>query len=102
MPQDVAGVMHEFKHGELHSGSKHGPKVTNRKQAIAIALSEQRQQGKSTPRRGKSTRAARTDDGKYDGDPAPPGFGGLKHRPRNFPNPGSLAARRTASRQRYQ
>lgn len=33
-------VMHEFKHGELHSGSKHGPKVTSRKQAIAIAISE--------------------------------------------------------------
>lgn len=33
-------VMHEFKHGELHSGSKHGPKVTNRKQAVAIAISE--------------------------------------------------------------
>lgn len=35
-------VMHEFKHGELHSGSKKGPKVTSRKQAIAIALSEAR------------------------------------------------------------
>lgn len=35
-------VMHEFKHKTLHSGSKHGPKVTNRKQAIAIALSEAR------------------------------------------------------------
>lgn len=32
--------MHEFKHGELHSGSKKGPKVTSRKQAVAIALSE--------------------------------------------------------------
>ena len=42
MPQDVHGVMHEFKHGELHSG-KGGPLVKNRKQAIAIALSEQRQ-----------------------------------------------------------
>lgn len=35
-------VMHKFKHGELHSGSKKGPKVTNRKQAIAIMLSEKR------------------------------------------------------------
>jgi hypothetical protein len=33
-------VMHEYKHGSLHSGSKHGPKVTSRKQAIAIAYSE--------------------------------------------------------------
>lgn len=38
----VHKVMHEFKHGELHSGSKTGPKVTNRKQAVAIALSEAR------------------------------------------------------------
>lgn len=35
-------VMHEFKEGELHSGSKKGPKVKKRKQAIAIALSEAR------------------------------------------------------------
>ena len=35
-------VMHEFKEGTLHSGSKSGPKVKNRKQAIAIALSEAR------------------------------------------------------------
>jgi hypothetical protein len=32
--------MHEFKEGSLHSGSKAGPKVKNRKQAVAIALSE--------------------------------------------------------------
>ena len=32
--------MHEFKHGTLHSGSKTGPKVKSRKQAVAIALSE--------------------------------------------------------------
>lgn len=35
-------VMHKFKHGQLHSGSKDGPKVKNRKQAIAIMLSEKR------------------------------------------------------------
>jgi hypothetical protein len=34
----VDRVMHEFKHGELESGS--GRKVKNPKQAIAIALSE--------------------------------------------------------------
>ena len=38
----VQKVMHEYKAGTLHSGSKRGPKVTSRKQAIAIALSEQR------------------------------------------------------------
>ena len=38
----IEKVMHEFKEGELHSGSKKGPKVTSRKQAVAIALSESR------------------------------------------------------------
>jgi hypothetical protein len=38
----VEKVMHEFKAGKLHSGSKRGPKVKGRKQAIAIALSEAR------------------------------------------------------------
>jgi len=36
----VSKVMKEYKAGELHSGSKKGPKVTSQKQAIAIALSE--------------------------------------------------------------
>lgn len=36
----IAKVMGEFKHGDLHSGSKSGPKVTSRKQATAIAMSE--------------------------------------------------------------
>lgn len=36
----VRKVMHEFKSGQLHSGSKSGPKVKSRKQAIAIAMSE--------------------------------------------------------------
>ena len=39
-------VMHEFKHGNLHSGSKGGPKVKSREQAIAIMLSEKRAAGK--------------------------------------------------------
>lgn len=46
-------VMHEYKHGTLHSGSKRGPKVRSRKQAIAIMLSERRKEGKSTPKRRK-------------------------------------------------
>lgn len=41
MPFDQ--VMHKFKHGDLHSGSKSGPKVKNRKQAIAIMMSEKKQ-----------------------------------------------------------
>ncbi len=39
-------VLHEFKERVLHSGSKKGPVVNNRKQAIAIALSEARKQPK--------------------------------------------------------
>jgi len=35
-----AKVMGEFKRGTLHSGSKKGPVVKSRKQAVAIALSE--------------------------------------------------------------
>jgi len=36
----VAKVMHEWKEGKLHSGSKKGSIVRNKKQAVAIALSE--------------------------------------------------------------
>jgi hypothetical protein len=42
----VHKVMKEFKHGTLHSGSKTGPKVKERSQAVAIALSEARKAGK--------------------------------------------------------
>ena len=38
----IPKVMGEFKAGELHSGSKKGPVVTNPKQAVAIAMSEAR------------------------------------------------------------
>lgn len=33
-------VMREFKEGKLHSGSKKGPEVKDKSQALAIALSE--------------------------------------------------------------
>lgn len=36
----VDKVMSEYKRGKLKSGSKKGPRVKSRKQAIAIALSE--------------------------------------------------------------
>lgn len=42
----IPKVMSEFKSGELHSGSKTGPVVKSRKQAVAIALSEARAAGK--------------------------------------------------------
>lgn len=39
-------VMHEFKTGSLHSGSKKGPIVKNPKQAVAIGLSQSGQSRK--------------------------------------------------------
>jgi hypothetical protein len=39
--------MSEFKKGSLHSGSKKGPKVKNRKQAIAIMLSEREKENQA-------------------------------------------------------
>lgn len=47
-------VMREYKHGTLHSGSKHGPKVKNRRQAVAIGLSEARKAGEQVaPKKNK-------------------------------------------------
>ena len=43
----VEKVMHERKKGTLRSGS--GKKVTSKKQAIAIGLSEARKEGKKVP-----------------------------------------------------
>lgn len=70
MPYDE--VMSKFKSGKLHSGSKGGPKVKSRSQAVAIMLSEKRAAGagkkeyqsrgkgpggvKTPPRRGKISR----------------------------------------------
>jgi len=42
----VKKVMGEFKAGELHSGSKKGPVIKNRRQAIAVAMSESGQSKK--------------------------------------------------------
>lgn len=36
----VRKVMREYEEGKLHSGSKKGPKVKSKRQALAIALSE--------------------------------------------------------------
>lgn len=37
----LKATLKEYKAGKLHSGSKHGPLVKSRKQAIAIAISEE-------------------------------------------------------------
>jgi hypothetical protein len=47
----VEKVMREYKEGKLHSGSKKGPVVKDRKQAMAIALSEARKSGAKIPKK---------------------------------------------------
>jgi hypothetical protein len=50
--QDVERAMRRRKRGTLRSGKGgKGGKVTSRKQAIAIALSEARKKGKKVPRK---------------------------------------------------
>jgi hypothetical protein len=51
----VEKTMHERKHGTLRSGS--GKKVTSKKQAIAIGLSEARKQGSKVPKAPKKKAA---------------------------------------------
>lgn len=55
----MKGTMKEFKAGKLHSGSKHGPVVTSRKQAIAIGLSEAREEGEKVAPRHRPQRTKR-------------------------------------------
>ena len=55
----VERAMHERKRGQLRSG-RSGKKVTSRKQAIAIGLSEARRAGAKVPRkRGGRRRSSR-------------------------------------------
>ena len=54
----VARAMHERKEGTLRSGS--GRKVTSRKQAIAIGLSEAREAGGKVPRKSARKSAKKT------------------------------------------
>ena len=53
--EKVKKVMHEKKKGTLRSG-KSGKKVTSRKQAIAIRLSEARRAGAKVPSKKSSTK----------------------------------------------
>jgi Family of unknown function (DUF6496) len=53
----VKRAMHERKHGTLRSG-RSGKKVTSRKQAIAIGLSEARRAGGKVPKRKRSRASA--------------------------------------------
>ena len=49
--EKVERAMHEKKRGQLKSG-RSGKKVTSRKQAIAIGLSEARKEGAKVPKKG--------------------------------------------------
>ncbi len=51
----VEKSMHEMKEGKLKSG-RSGKKVTNPKQAVAIGLSEARQEGAKVPKKSGSGR----------------------------------------------
>jgi hypothetical protein len=57
--EKVEKAMHERKRGTLRSGGS-GKKVTSRKQAIAIGLSEARRAGGKVPRKRKGGGARRT------------------------------------------
>ena len=48
--EKVEKTMHEMKEGKLKSGS--GKKVTSKKQAIAIGLSEAKKEGAKVPKKG--------------------------------------------------
>ena len=52
--KNVKSTMHRRKKGTLESGS--GRKVTSRKQAIAIGLSEAREKGAKVPRKSSGSR----------------------------------------------
>ena len=54
--EKVEEVMHERKEGTLRSGS--GKKVTSKKQAIAIGLSEARKEGAKVPKKAAPKKAA--------------------------------------------
>jgi len=55
--EKVEKAMHEMKQGKLKSGGS-GKKVTSRKQAIAIGLSEAREEGAKVPKKSASKKSA--------------------------------------------
>ncbi len=54
----VGAALHEQKSGTLKSGTS-GKKVTSRKQAIAIGLSEARAEGKKVPKKTSKKKTAK-------------------------------------------
>ena len=57
-------TLHEFSRGELHSGSKSGPVVTSRKQALAIAYHQAGQKD-------DESRESKPDNESNESDPGP-------------------------------
>jgi len=58
--EKVGKALHEMKEGELKSG-KSGKKVTSRKQAIAIGLSEARKSGGKVPKKSSSKSSSKSE-----------------------------------------
>ena len=61
--EKVGKALHEMKEGDLTSG-KSGKKVTSRKQAIAIGLSEAREAGGKVPKNPSSKSKKKTSSNK--------------------------------------
>lgn len=53
--REVKKTMHEYKRGKLRSG-RSGRKVKNRRQAVAIGLSEARRKGAKVPPKRRGAR----------------------------------------------
>jgi hypothetical protein len=56
---EVKKAVHKQKRGQLKSG-RSGKKVTSRKQAVAIGLSEARKKGEKVPRKKSSSSKSRS------------------------------------------
>lgn len=56
--EKVEKAMHEMKEGKLKSGS--GKKVTSKKQAVAIGLSEAREAGAKVPKKSSSKKSSKS------------------------------------------
>ena len=61
-------VDNKFRARKLHSGSKHGPIVTSKKQAKAIQLSEARDEGYDIPEPPSSKRGKKPKRRAYSSD----------------------------------
>jgi len=90
----VARSMHEMKEGKLKSG-RSGKKVTNPRQAIAIGLSEARQEGAKVPRKaaGKKSAPKKKSASKK---AAPKRSAAKKAAPKKKPAPKKKTARKTS------